>query len=327
MKSVVFDEYGSPGKVLRIEERPLPEPGPGQVRVRMLLSPIHNHDLMIVTGHYGYKPPPPHVPGTEALGIVDKLGEGVANLKLGQRVTGGASAAWADYYLASAQSLVPLPDGIDDGTACQLVSMPVSAFRLLIELEMQPGDWLVQNAANGAVGKMLAKLAAEKGIRVLNLVRRDDAVAELAAEGIGDAVSTALEDWRDRARAVTNGAPITRALDSVGGRAADDLMDLVAEEGWLISFGALSGRPLQISPDNLLFKRAIVKGFWAAKPSRIVTPEQIRGAIGDFVRRAAAGTLKLPIAEVFDLADAAKAASAHNEAGRPGKIALRGSAA
>ena len=129
MKSVVFDEYGSPGRVLRIEERPIPEPGPGQVRVRMLLSPIHNHDLMIVTGHYGYKPPLPHVPGTEALGIVDKLGEGVGTLKVGQRVTGGASAAWAEYYVASAQSLVPLPDGIDDGTACQLVSMPVSAFR------------------------------------------------------------------------------------------------------------------------------------------------------------------------------------------------------
>src|SRR3569623_2653109 len=133
MKSVVFDEFGSPGMVRRGEERPIPEPGPGQVRVRMLLSPLHNHDLMIVTGHYGYKPPLPHVPGTEALGIVDRLGEGVSNLKVGQRVTGGASAAWADYYHATAQSLAPLPDGIDDGTACQLVSMPVSVIRLLIE--------------------------------------------------------------------------------------------------------------------------------------------------------------------------------------------------
>src|SRR3569833_4433713 len=98
MKSVVFYEFGSPGKVLRIEERPMPEPGPGQVRVRMLLSPIHNHDLMIVAGRYGYKPPLPHVPGTEALGIVDKLGEGVANLKVGQRVSGGASVVWAVFF-------------------------------------------------------------------------------------------------------------------------------------------------------------------------------------------------------------------------------------
>src|SRR3569832_472084 len=253
MKSVALDEFGSPGRVLRIEERPMPEPGPGQVRARMLLAPIHNHDLMIVTGHYGYKPPLPHVPGTEALGIDDKLGDGVTNLKVGQRDTGGASAARADYYLANAQSLAPLPEGIDDGTACQLVSMPVSAFRLLVELDVKPGDWIVQNAANGAVGKMLARLAAEKGVRVLNLVRRDEAIAELAAAGIRDAISTANEDWRDRARAITGGAPIIRALDSIGGRASDGLTDPVAEEGWLSSVGALPGRPLQVSPDNLLF--------------------------------------------------------------------------
>lgn len=68
MKAVVVDAFGSPRKVLRIEERPLPEPGPGQVRIKLVLSPIHNHDLMIVTGHYGFKPSLPHVPGTEALG-------------------------------------------------------------------------------------------------------------------------------------------------------------------------------------------------------------------------------------------------------------------
>jgi NADPH:quinone reductase-like Zn-dependent oxidoreductase len=205
MKSVVFDEFGSPGKVLRVVEMPLPEPGQGQVRVRMVLSPIHNHDLMIITGHYGYKPELPHVPGTEALGVVDKLGAGVTNLAVGQRVTGGASAAWAEYYLGNAQSLVPLPEGIDDGTACQLISMPLSAFRLLVELDVKAGDWVVQNAANGAVGKMFATLAAEKGVRVLNLVRRDEAIAELAAEGIGEAVSTADADWPARARAQTGG--------------------------------------------------------------------------------------------------------------------------
>jgi NADPH:quinone reductase-like Zn-dependent oxidoreductase len=325
MKAVVFEGFGSPRKVLKLEERPLPEPGPGQVRIKLVLSPIHNHDLMIVTGHYGYKPPLPHVPGTEALGVVDKLGEGVTNLKVGQRVTGGASAAWAEYYLAAAQSLVPLPDGIDDATACQLVSMPLSAWRLLGELQVEAGEWIVQNAANGAVGKIIAQLAAERGIRVLNIVRREAAVAELAAEGIGDAVSSEHEDWQERARKITGGAPIRRALDSVAGRASDELLDLVAEEGWLISFGALSGRPMQISADNLLFKRAVVKGFWAAKPSSFHTPEQIRGAIVEFVGKAARGELKLPIAEVFSLDQAAAAAEASNEKGRQGKIAIRGS--
>lgn len=326
MKAVVFEEFGSPRKVLRVVERPMPEPGPGQVRVKMVLSPIHNHDLMIVTGHYGYKPELPHYPGTEALGVVDKLGEGVTNLAVGQWVTGGASAAWAEYYLANAQSVVPLPEGIDEATACQLVSMPLSAFRLLGELEVQAGEWIAQNAANGAVGKIVAKLAAERGVRVLNIVRREEAVAELAAEGIGDSVSSEHEDWQERARAITGGAPIKRALDSIAGRASDELMDLVAEEGWLISFGALSGRPVTINADNLLFKRAIVKGFWAAKPSTFHTPEQLRAALLDFVRRAAEGSLKLPIAEVFGLEQAAEAAEASNVKGRAGKIAIRGTA-
>ena len=325
MKAVVFDEYGSPRNVLHVEERPLPEPGPGHVRIKMVLSPIHNHDLMIVTGHYGYKPPLPHVPGTEALGVVDKLGEGVTNLAVGQRVTGGGSATWAGYYIGNAASLVPVPDSVDDGTACQLVSMPLSAWRLLGELEVSEGEWIVQNAANGAVGKIIAKLADERGVRVLNVVRREAAIAELAAEGIGDAVSTVHEDWQERARAITGRAPIRRALDSIAGRASDELMDLVADEGWLVSFGALSGRPVQISADNLLFKRAIVKGFWAAKPSTFHTPEQIRGALIEFVQKAAKGELKLPIAEVFGLDQAAEAAEASNTKGRLGKIALRGS--
>ena len=326
MQAVTFSEYGSPARVLTLAEQPMPVPGPGQVRVKMRLSPIHNHDLMIVTGHYGIKPSLPHVPGTEALGIVDALGEGVTQLQVGQRVTGGAANAWADYYLANAAALVPVPDSVDDATACQLVSMPMSAVRLLTDLEVEPGDWIAQNAANGLVGKMLAKLAEERGIHVLNIVRRDAAIAELAAEGIGNAVSTETEGWQERARVLTGGAPVRRAVDSVGGRASDELMDLVAEEGWLISFGALSGRPVQLNADNLLFKRATVKGFWAAKPSTSMTPDELRAALVDLVGRAARGTLKLPLAEIFPLADAANAAEASSTRGRNGKIALRGPA-
>lgn len=323
MKSVVFEEFGSPRKVLRVVDVPVPEPGPGQARVKLVLSPIHNHDLMMITGHYGIRPALPHHPGTEALGIVDAVGEGVGNVQPGDRVTGGAAGAWSEFYLAAAAGLVVVPGSIDDETACQLTAMPMSAVRLLADLEVQPGDWIAQNAANGAVGKMLAKLAAETGVRVLNIVRREAAVAELAAEGIGDAVSSEHEDWQERARALTGGAPVLRAVDSIGGRASDELMDLVAENGRLVSFGALSGRPLQVTAENLLFKRATISGFWGARPELKLTPAELAAARADLVQRAAAGELKLPIAEVFSLARAAEAAEASNEKGRPGKIALR----
>ena len=113
MRSVIFEEFGDPVQVLKLGERPLPEPGPGQVRVKLGMSPIHNHDLSIIRGTYGYKPQLPAVPGTEAMGVVDKLGEGVAHLALGQRVTsGGLSAAWADYFIVEARRAIPLPDEI-----------------------------------------------------------------------------------------------------------------------------------------------------------------------------------------------------------------------
>jgi len=323
MRSVVFDEFGSPRKVLRVADVPVPQPGPGQARIRLVLSPIHNHDLMIITGHYGIKPKPPHHPGTEGLGIVDAVGEGVTNVKPGDRVTGGAVAAWSEFYLTGAAGLVVVPDTIDDATACQLTAMPMSAVRLLADLDVKPGEWIVQNAANGAVGKLLSKLAAEQGIHVLNIVRRDEAVNELAADGIGNAVSSEHEDWQERARALTGGAPVVRAVDSVGGRASDELMDLVAEGGRLVSFGALSGRPLQVSAENLLFKRATISAFWGAKPETKMTPAELGAARADLVARAARGELKLPVARVFTLDEAAEAAEASDEKGRPGKIALR----
>jgi NADPH:quinone reductase-like Zn-dependent oxidoreductase len=323
MKSVVFDEFGSPRKVLRLVDVPVPQPGPGQARVRLVLAPIHNHDLMIITGHYGMKPKLPHHPGTEGVGIVDAVGEGVTNVKVGDRVTGGAAGAWSEFFLTAAAGLAIVPDTIDDATACQLTAMPMSAVRLLANLEVKPGDWIVQNAANGAVGKMLAKLAAEQGVRVLNIVRREDAVAELAAEGIGDVLSSEAEDWQDRARALTGGAPVVRAVDSIGGRAADELLDLVAQGGRLVSFGALSGRPLQVSAENLLFKQTTISAFWGAMPETKMTPAELGAARAGLIARAASGDLKLPIAQVFSLDDAAEAAEASNAKGRPGKIALR----
>jgi NADPH:quinone reductase-like Zn-dependent oxidoreductase len=323
MKSVVFEAFGSPRKVLRTEDVAVPQPGPGQALVKLVLAPIHNHDLMIITGHYGMKPTLPHHPGTEGLGIVEAVGEGVTNVRPGDRVTGGATGTWSEFFVTGAAGLAVVPDTIDDATACQLTAMPMSAVRLLANLEVGAGEWIVQNAANGAVGKMLAKLAAEKGVRVLNVVRREEAVAELAAEGIGDAVSSEHEDWQERARALTGGGQIVRAIDSVGGRAADELLNLVAPGGRLVSFGALSGRPLQVSADNLLFKQTTISGFWAAKPETKMTMAELGAARADLIRRAAAGDFKLPIAQVYSLDEAAEAAEASNEKGRPGKIALR----
>ncbi|HSV44183.1 MAG TPA: zinc-binding dehydrogenase [Ramlibacter sp.] len=325
MQSVVIDRFGEPADVVQPGERPLPVPGPGEARVRMLLSPIHNHDLAIVRGVYGYKPALPAVPGTEALGIVDAVGEGVRNVKLGQRVASAAAqAAWAEYFISPAAKLVPVPDALPDEAACQLLAMPLSALMLLEDMKLQPGQWIVQNAANGAVGKVLATLAAARGIGVVNLVRRESALADLAAAGIAHGVSTDGAGWQDRVKALTGGAPIVRAIESIGGEAAQQVMALLAENGELISFGSLTFKPLVISGGDLIFKQAVVRGYWASKRLAATPPAELARMIGELAGQVASGVLKLPVGGVFGLADAAAAMAAAEQIGRTGKVLLRG---
>ena len=243
MKTAIYSEFGTPEKVLGIADVERPQPGPGQVLVKMVLSPVHNHDLMTIAGHYGFKPALPAVPGTEAVGVVEALGEGVTHLKQGQRVAGGAEKTWAEYYLATAARLVPVPDSVSDETACQLVSMPLSAKMLLDTLGVGAGDWIAINAANGAVGKLLAQYGAEKRVNVLGLVRRDAAVDEMAALGFKTVVATEGEDWQEKVRTTTGGAPIIRGIESLGGDGAAQLSGILADGAQLISFGAMTGRP------------------------------------------------------------------------------------
>lgn len=322
MRRAIFTQFGSPEKVLQHEDAERPVPGEGEVLVRMLLSPVHNHDLMTIAGQYGFKPPLPAVPGTEAVGVVEALGEGVDHLKVGQRVAGGASGTWAQYYVVSAAGLVPVPDSVGDETACQLISMPLSAKMLLESLDVKPGDWIVQNAANGAVGKLVAQYGAERGIKVLGLVRRTAAVDELKALGIDNVVATDSDGWQDQARAITGGAPVLRAVDSLGGDGAAQVLSVASDGAVLVSFGAMTQRPLKISAGELLFRGITVKGFWGAKPP--VGRDRIGELIGELVRDAAAGKLVLPIERAFGIDEVAEAARASGEPGRKGKIAIRG---
>lgn len=239
MRSAAHTVFGDPAEVLSLTDSPVPQPGPDQVRIRTILAPIHNHDLWTVRGNYGYKPELPAIGGSEAVGFIDALGDRVTGFQLGQRVAvASVHGSWAEYFLAPVAALVPVPDAIPDEAAAQLIAMPFSAVMLLEFLEVKSGDWVAQNTANGAVGKMLAMLAASRGVNVVNLVRRDAGVDELAALGIGNAVSTASDGWQDRVRAITGDAPIRAGVDSIGGAASGALLALLGGAG----FWSHSGR-------------------------------------------------------------------------------------
>lgn len=324
MRALVHSSFGDPAEVLSVQDVPSPEPGPGQVRLRVLLATVHNHDLLTVRGLYGYKPELPARSGTEAVGVVDAVGEGVDSALLGRRVTaGGAFGAWAEYVLASAAGLIPVPDDIPDEQAAQLGSMPFSAISVLDSLGLAAGDWMIQNAANGAVGRMVAQLGAARGVHVVSLVRRAEGIAELEAQGVRNVVATDAEDWQDQVRALTGGAPIRAGIDSVGGDASGEVATMLGEGGLLVVFGAMATPTMRISSGDVIFKQLTVRGFWGSKVAAAMPADQRGALFGELLQRIREGVLTLPVAAALPFEQIAEASEGNLRAGREGKILLR----
>lgn len=224
--------------------------------------------------------------------------------------------------MRDAASLVSLPDAISDDIGCQLVAMPLSAMMLLETYCREPGAWLVQNAANGAVGKTLAVLAKNRGVDVVNIVRSDAGIGELEALGVTNTVSTAHSDWRERVKAIVKDAKVTVAIDSVGGRASADLCSVLSPGATIVAFGSMSGEPMQIRSGDLIFRQIKAEGFWLSKQNA-PSPAQSTKMVGALVQQVAAGSLKLPVAGIFPLEQAGEAAAASARAGRNGKVLIR----
>jgi NADPH:quinone reductase len=324
MRALMHNQFGDPSEVLTVENVPVAEPGAGEVRVRLIVSPIHNHDLWTIRGSYGFKPEMPARSGSEAVGVVDALGEGVTGLEVGQRVaTGGTFGVWAEYFIAKAAALIPVGDAIPDEVAAQLVSMPFSAISLLDFMDLSAGDWIVQNAANGTVGRLVAQLAKARDINVIGLVRRSAGVEELAAQGITNIVATDDDGWVEHVRAIAGDAPIVAGVDSVGGRASGEVLSLLAENGTLVVFGAMQSPVMEIGSGDIIFKQATVRGFWGSKVSTSMPAPKRGELMGELIKYINAGVLTLPVEETYSFEDARAAAKANFAPGRIGKIMLR----
>ena len=324
MKAAIHHSFGDPAQVLNAETTDTPQPGAGQVRVRMMLSPIHNHDLWTVRGNYGYKPELPAIGGSEALGVVEAVGEGVDDALVGTRVVqAGVRGAWAESFLADAATLLTLPDAIGDEAGAQLIAMPFSALSLLEFLNVSEGDWVIQTAANGAVGRLFHDLVRSRGVRTLNLVRRDEAVAELEAQGMEHVISTANSDWQDRARAVLGKDGARAAIDSVGGPIVADLADLLGLNGELVVFGTATGEPLQLRASAMITNHLTVRGFWGSRIIADMPAAEKTRLITELVTLAVQGALYLPAGGIYPLDQIQEAVNASLTPGRQGKILLR----
>ena len=305
MRSASYEQFGNPSEVLSAAERPKPEPKATEVRVKTILAPIHNHDLLTIRNQYGFKPKLPAIGGSEAVGVIDAVGSEVQDLKVGQKVAAASvQGTWAQYFTAPSQMVFAIPDELPDEMAAQLIAMPLSALMLIEFLALQPGQWLIHNAANGAVGKSLAMLAGARGINTINVVRNDEALSELQDLNLKHNINTSNDDWKDKVRAITQDTPISAAVDSVGGEASGELLSL-------------------LNPSDMIFKQAVLKGFWGSKISQEMEVGNKKRLINELIDRAVGGQLRLPVEAVFDLADIKKAVDGKVQKGKVGKVLIR----
>lgn len=328
MKAIQFAHYGEPAQVLTVQDLPLPEPGEGEVRVRILASPVNPSDLLYVRGHYaGVTPRFPSSVGFEGVGFVDALGPQVAGLVPGQRVAviNGEGGNWADSAVVSASSLLPVSDETSDLQAATSVINPASAILMLRHvLAIPPGAWLLQSAAGSELGRMIIRLAKRDGIRTINVVRRREAVAELERLG-ADAVIVSTEGPIDeQVRTIVGPQGVKYAIDPVVGETGTQIYQSLGEEGRMLVYGSLTGEPIRVGVDPrlILAGRRILEVFWLG----YWLPRLDATVRSQLVQEKAAlqreGILTTSAAQPFSLDEIRTAVLQAETRGRQGKVLL-----
>jgi NADPH:quinone reductase len=328
MKSVRFQQYGEPTSVLAVEDRPVPEPGPNEARVRILATPVNPSDLLYVRGLYaGVQPRFPAPVGFEGVGIVDALGPGARDLARGQRVSvvNGKGGNWADYALVPARDLIPVAADVPDEQAASFVINPASAILMLRHVLAVPrGEWLLQSAAGSEIGRMIIRLAKRDGIRTINIVRRRESVAELEPLG-ADAVIVSTDGPIDeQVRGITGPDGARYAIDPVAGETGTQMFRALHEEGRMLVYGSLTGEPIRVGEDPrfILAGRRVLEVFWLGywlprleNQARHQLTDAIAGLIGD-------GILETKPGRRYSLDDIGTAVTQAESVGRQGKVLL-----
>jgi NADPH2:quinone reductase len=330
MRALVARGIGEPSEMLKLETRPVPQPGPGQVRIRVEDAPVHASDLHVLRGRYGFSPTFPTVLGLESVGVIDALGDGVTGLTPGQRViTIGVTGTWQAYVVADAARVLAVPDDMSASTAAQLTNNPLTALLLVTdELDVQPGEWLLQTAAGSTVGKLVVQLGTHFGFKTMNVVRRRSAVDEILELGGTAVICTEDEDLRARVAEIAGEQGVAKAIDCVSGQVGADVSRALAPGGEMIVYGALATHR-QTDADKLtipLFARSMiyetktVRGFWLYRWFTTTPQDQIRAALKRTFDLVSDGTLQVPEGQpinVEQFAEAVRLAEAPAHGGKP----------
>jgi NADPH:quinone reductase len=305
--AIRFHETGGP-EVLKWEEVDVAEPGAGQVRLRQTAIGLNFIDVYHRTGLY---PPAslPAIPGMEAAGVVEAVGEGVSNVKPGDRVAYASPpmGAYAEARLMPADRLVVLPDAIEDRQAAAMMLQGMTAqFLLRSTYRVQPGETILVHAAAGGVGTILCQWARHLGVTVIGTVGSDEKAELARAAGCAHPIVYTRENFVERVREITDGKGVPVVYDSVGKTTFQGSLDCLRPRGFMVLFGQSSGAVPPLDPGILAAKGSL----YLTRPTLftyIARPEELAASAADLLEVVSSGAVRVDVRQTYALKDAAQA--------------------
>jgi NADPH2:quinone reductase len=322
VKAWQLSRYGEPEDVLELAEVPRPEPGPGQLLVRLLAAAANFPDVLLCRGNYQVRPALPFTPGVELCGEVVAAGPDVAGFEPGERVIGASelpSGAFAEYVLMDAGRAFPAPEGLDDAEAAPfLVTYQTGWFGLHRKARLKAGETLLVHAAAGGVGSGAVQLGKAAGARVIGVVGGAEK-ARLARElGADVVINRYEEDFVAVVKEVTRGKGANVVYDPVGGESFLKSTKCIAFEGRIVVVGFASGDIPQAALNHALVKNYDILGLHWGLYERL-NPALVRACQAELTKLVADGQLKPLITErlpLTEVPDALRRLGAGSTAGR-----------
>jgi len=303
--AIRIHKTGGP-EALQWEELDVGDPGPGQVRLRQEAAGLNFIDVYHRTGLYPQQVP--FTPGVEGAGVVEAVGDGVANVKKGDRVAyAGPLGGYAEERLIDADRVVKLPDGVSTEQAAGMMLQGMTAQMLLRSVfPVHDGDTILVHAAAGGVGLIMCQWAAALGATVIGTVGTEEKAELARAHGCAHPIIYSKQDFVAEVNRISSGEKLPVVYDSVGRDTFMKSLDCLKIRGLMVSFGNASGPPEPIPP-NLLAQKG---SLYLTRPTLfhyIATREQLQQSAGELFKIVASGKVKIEVQQRFALKDAAEA--------------------
>jgi NADPH2:quinone reductase len=304
MRAIRYHQTGGP-EVLRLEEVPEPEPGPGEILLRVHAVGVNFADTERRRGLYDAKVPLPRILGSEAAGVISAVGPGVDAALVGRRVVALTTRSYAELVKVPASGLVLLPDGVSFEVAAAVPVQGLTAYHLLHTVnQVQAGQSVLVHAAAGGVGLLALQLAKAAGARVFGTVSSASKAKLLQEFGMEEVIRYDHEDVVAEVHRRTGGRGVDLILDAVGASTWAANLQVLAPFGHLVSYGSASGPPPPLDVGALFEKSQKVSAYWLHTPH---PPGLHQRALESLIRDVSSGRLRILVGLKLPLAEAAEA--------------------